>query len=200
MHKTNTVKVWDSAVRVFHWSLVLFFVIAYFTGEDESEWHIYTGYAVLALISFRVLWGFIGTRYARFTQFIYSPSTVLSYTKSLLARNPKRYLGHNPLGGYMVIALLVTLFAVTLSGLKLYAIEENAGPFSITMPMASGSYAPAKYVPAEDDEELWEEIHEVSVNLMLLLIFLHVSGVIISGRLHKENLAKAMITGNKPEQ
>lgn len=184
-----TVKIWDLAVRVFHWSLVVFFIIAYLTGEDESDWHIYSGYAVLALISFRVLWGVVGSQYARFSQFVYSPATVVAYAKSLLTRNPKHYLGHNPLGGYMVIALLLTLFAVTLSGLKLYAVEENAGPFA--------SAAQSESYGEEAEEEFWEEIHEASVNFMLLLIAMHISGVIISSRMHKESLVKAMITGQK---
>jgi len=199
MQNIPTVKVWDIAVRVFHWSLVIFFVIAYLTGEDESDWHIYSGYAVLALISFRVLWGFVGSQYARFSEFVYSPATVVAYAKSLLNRNPKHYLGHNPLGGYMVIALLVTLFAVSLSGLKLYAVEENAGPFASAKQIESESTEHEESAK-EADEEFWEEIHEASVNFMLLLIILHISGVIISSRLYKESLVKAMVTGQKPKQ
>ncbi|MCK4710820.1 MAG: cytochrome b/b6 domain-containing protein [Gammaproteobacteria bacterium] len=206
----NEVKVWDPLVRVFHWSLVLFFVISYVTGEDESSLHIYAGYIVLGLITFRVLWGIVGTKYARFSDFIYSPKEIIIYTKSFLNRSPKHYLGHNPLGGLMVLALLLTLFVVTVSGLKLYAVEEGLGPLAGDgVTLISSAYADSdddhddEYEHGEsgedDEEEFWEEIHEGSTNFMLFLIFLHISGVLVSGRMHKENLVKAMITGKKIE-
>ena len=212
----NEIRVWDPLVRVFHWSLVLSFTIAYLTGEEESGLHIDAGYVVLGLILFRLVWGFIGTRYARFSDFVYSPKAVLGYLKSLTTNTPRHYTGHNPAGGWMVIAMLLCLAIVSVSGLKVYAIEEGLGPLAGSTHESSIIFTPAyadddeheSHEDREDEsrvsghenesEEFWEEIHEASSNFMLLLIFLHVAGVMLSGRRHKENLVKAMITGNKP--
>lgn len=207
------IRVWDPLIRIFHWGLVVAFSIGYLTGEEESILHIYAGYTVMGLIIFRVLWGFIGTRYARFDNFVYSPKTVIQYLKGLLARKPKHYIGHNPAGGFMVIAMLLCLCVVTVSGLKVYAIEEGLGPLAADTPeltIINSTYADSDddddseheenengHDVDEEAEEFWEEIHEVSSNLMLLLIFLHIVGVIVSGRLHDEHLVKAMFTGKK---
>ena len=213
----ETVKVWDIFVRIFHWSLVVAFVIAYLTAEEENLLHIYSGYAVLGLITFRVFWGIVGTRYARFTNFIYSPFKVIRYLKSTLTGHPEYFLGHNPAGGYMVIALLTSLFVVTISGLKIYAIEEGRGPLAgenTPLVPIENAYAdrdeyedefefekeheyPEHENYGEDEEEYWEEIHEVSTNITLVLILLHIAGVFISCHVHKENLIKAMVTGKK---
>lgn len=211
MNNENTVQVWDILIRIFHWSLVTSFVIAYLTTEEESIWHIYSGYTVLGLIIFRVLWGVIGTKYARFSDFIYPPRDVFKYIQELISINPTHYIGHNPAGGYMVIALLLSLFVVTVSGLKLYAVEEGLGPLagvSSEFIIINNAYADqdeneddedddAKKEVNDQGEEFWEEIHEVSTNITLFLIFLHIAGVFVSSRLHNENLARAMITGKK---
>ncbi len=206
----NEVRVWDLLIRIFHWSLVIGFSIAYLTGEEESNLHIYSGYTVLGLIIFRILWGFVGTRYARFSDFVYSPKAVYQYVKSLVGQKPKHYLGHNPAGGWMVIAMLLTLFVVSFSGLKLYAVEEGLGPLAGSLPavtLVSPAYADDDgdeeeegEGKGEEGEEFWEEIHEASANFMLFLIFLHIAGVVVSGRLHRENLIKAMITGRKSRE
>jgi len=202
MHN-HTIKVWDIAVRIFHWSLVICFAIAYFTGDEESIIHIYSGYVILALISFRVLWGFIGSQHARFKDFVYSPKQVIHYAKSLFSKKPKHFLGHNPLGGYMVIALLVSLFAVTLSGLKLYAVDEGKGPLARTyqVQVIAKAHADEEEEKAgsqkESDKEFWEETHEITVNITLFLIALHILGIAISSRLEGQNLVKAMVTGKK---
>jgi cytochrome b len=207
---SNEIRVWDPLVRIFHWGLVIAFTVAYLSGDEENSLHIYSGYAVLGLIAFRVIWGLIGSRYARFSDFVYSPATVIQYLKGLVARKPKHYTGHNPAGGWMVIAMLLSLFVVTVSGLKVYAIEEGLGPLAGEPPaltVISVAYADDDDAGhrknenghGEDEaaEEFWEELHEVSSNFMLFLIFLHIAAVIISGRLHKENLVKAMFTGKK---
>ena len=205
---SKQVKVWDPLVRIFHWSLVLFFAISYLTGDEESSIHIYSGYIILGLITFRVIWGLIGPKYARFKQFVCTPKELMSYTKGFLLFSPKHYLGHNPLGGWMVVMLLVSLFAVTLSGLKLYAVEEGEGPFAATdsISLISSAYADEKHEDKEHGsdkegeefwEEFWEEIHEASVDLMLFLIFLHIGGVAVSSFMHNENLVRAMFTGKK---
>lgn len=202
----KSVKVWDPLVRLFHWSLVLSFSIAYLTGEEESLWHINTGYIVLGLISFRLIWGLIGTKYARFHNFVTGRSEVLNYLKSLLSHHPKHYLGHNPAGGWMIIALLISLFITTLSGMQLYAVEDGLGPFA-SIDGQNISLIKSAYADDDDDdehsgkeslmEEFWEETHEVAANMTLLLVFIHIAGVIVAGRIHKENLVKAMLTGKK---
>ncbi|MEN8108506.1 MAG: cytochrome b/b6 domain-containing protein [Pseudomonadota bacterium] len=210
---SNEIRVWDPLIRIFHWSLVLAFTVAYLSGDEESSLHIYSGYVVLGLIAFRVLWGLIGTRYARFSNFVYSPGTVIQYLKDLVAKNPKHYVGHNPAGGWMVIAMLLCLFIVSVSGLKVYAIEEGLGPLADETPALTiispayadddgddlGNHEKNENGHGEDEEaeEYWEEIHEVSSYFMLLLIFLHIAGVIVSGRLHNDHLVKAMLTGKK---
>jgi cytochrome b len=210
---TSQIRVWDPLVRIFHWSLVLAFCIAYLSGDEESSLHIYSGYIVLGLIVFRLLWGIVGTRYARFSSFVTSPGTVVQYLKSLLAGKPQHYTGHNPTGGWMVIAMLLCLAIVSVSGLKVYAIEEGLGPLAGEIP-ALTLVSPARADDDDDDhrdqrknekrhgedeaaEEFWEELHEISSNLMLLLIVLHIGGVIVANRLHDEHLVKAMITGKK---
>ena len=196
--------VWDIAIRVFHWSLVVTFIVAYLTGDDESELHIYAGYIILALIIFRVIWGFIGSQHARFKDFIYSPSEIVHHAKGLLSWNVKSTTGHNPLGGLMVIALLLTLIMTVISGFKVYGIEGN-GPLA----QANTSYfissanasSPSEFEDKDnkdsDEEEWWEEVHEFLSNLMVLLIVFHIIGVIVSSKIENENLVKAMITGYK---
>ena len=125
MTEKSSIQVWDMPVRVFHWSLVILFIIAYLTGDEDNNVHIYCGYAVLALVLFRIVWGFVGTQYARFSDFVYSPREVFQYLKGLVNRNVKHYVGHNPAGGWMVITLLICLLVVTISGLKVYAIQEG---------------------------------------------------------------------------
>ena len=215
----NKVYVWDPLVRIFHWGLVLAFIIAYLTAEEENPIHIYSGYAVLGLITFRVLWGIIGTKYARFSDFLYSPAAVVRYLKGLFGNKPEHFLGHNPLGGWMIVALLLCLFVISVSGLKLYAIEEGRGPLAVNtgdLSVISNAYADRDDDEDEDDngrgtsehegkshhsekegEDFWEEIHEVSTDIMLFLILLHIGGVVISSYMHRENLVRSMVTGVK---
>ncbi len=199
-----TVKVWDIAVRIFHWSLVAGFVTAYLSGDENEFLHVNAGYVVLGLIAFRVLWGFVGTKHARFADFIYSPAKIFAYARSLASGSPRHYLGHNPLGGAMVIALLISLSLACYSGLKLYAAEDGKGPLaeagslSIITPAYAheGGHHNVKDKAAAD---FWEETHELFVNLCLGLIGLHIAGVVVSSVLHREKLVKAMITGTKDE-
>jgi cytochrome b len=199
----TSTRVWDLFVRVFHWSLVSLVAISYLSGEFEFEIHSYSGYAIFILVFARVIWGFIGSKYARFKNFVYSPSNVMAYLKSIITGNPKRFLGHNPAGGIMVLALLTVLATTTLSGMKLYAIEEGEGPFASNVQISLMSQA---YADSDDDkhheeekegEEFWEEVHEISINLLMLLILLHVLGVVLASKQHKENLARSMVTGDK---
>lgn len=210
--ESKTIRVWDLPVRVFHWSLVILFTLAYFTGDEENQLHIYSGYAVLGLVLLRILWGFIGTRYARFTDFIYKPGSVIEYLKRLKSSSPQRYIGHTPPGGWMILALLASLLLTSVTGLQVYGLEGK-GPLAAdatTIGVISPAYAnededererghseAGGEQESESDEEFWEELHEFFANLTVLLILLHVAGVVISSRLHGENLVKAMISGRK---
>ncbi|MCS4503554.1 cytochrome b/b6 domain-containing protein [Arhodomonas aquaeolei] len=204
----ETVRVWDPVVRLFHWSLVVAFTVAYLSSEEDSALHVYAGYVVLALIVVRLIWGVVGSRHARFGDFVRPPGEVFAYLRGLASGRPRHYLGHNPAGGWMVIALLVSLFAVTLSGVMLDTAEGGA-----LAAAGSGSVAVIATAHADDGEygeygergegdeggeEFWEEVHEASANVTLFLVFLHIAGVIVSSLLHRENLIRAMVTGRKP--
>jgi len=192
------VKVWDIAVRVGHWSLVALFTVAYLSGEGELETlHAWAGYAILGIVALRILWGFVGTQHARFSDFVTGWRTTAAYARSLLSLRPKHYLGHNPLGGWMIIALLATLLVVCWSGLEAYAVEGKG-------PLAQSSLTPVAAAHADDDkrkdgkrENLWEDVHEVLANFCLLLVILHVGGAIGASLIHRENLVRAMVTGRK---
>jgi cytochrome b len=206
----NEARVWDPVVRIFHWSLVASFTIAWLTGEEESRPHVLAGYAVIGLVLIRVVWGFVGTKYARFRDFVYPPSVVLTYAREILAGKSKRYLGHNPLGGMMIIALLLSLLAASVTGLVLQGAKEGTGPFA-AIAVSTSVTAPAvisRAVADDDDkennggngeaDETWKELHEFFANLSLLLVALHIMGVIVGSLVHRENLVRAMFTGRKP--
>ena len=210
MTTSNEIKVWDPLVRIFHWSLVAAFTIAYLSEDDWQSLHVWAGYTVAGLVAFRLLWGFVGSEHARFRDFVFSPATVFGYIKDLVALRAKRYIGHNPAGGAMVIALLISLAATTLTGMQLYAVEENRGPFAaITVegisPIGTAMADEDEYEYGEgregkEGEELWEELHEFFANFTLLLVFLHIAGVVVSSFAHGENLPRAMVTGKKHKE
>ena len=202
----KNVEVWDILIRIFHWSLVVSFIVAYLTRTGKNELHIYAGYTVLGLIIFRVVWGFIGSRHARFSHFVTSYSAVERYVKSLFSKKPKRFVGHNPLGGWMVIAMLITLFMLSYSGFKLYAVQGGDGSLAVQMPSINpiaSAYAQddiEQYLIKEKDEvgeDYWKELHGQYTNLMLVLIALHLAGVLVSTVVYKENVVKEMLTGKK---
>jgi len=166
------IKVWDPLVRVFHWSLATLFLAAYATGEDTGQVHIAAGYGIAGLIALRIGWGFVGPRHARFSNFVRSPREVLAYLRDVALLRAPRYLGHNPAGGAMIIALLVMLVGTATTGYM----------------MTTDAFWGAKWV---------EEIHEPFANLTVGLVVLHVLGVLLSSFLHGENLVKSMITGQK---
>jgi cytochrome b len=168
------IKVWDKAVRIFHWSLVTLFLIAYFSAEKNDVLHETAGYGVFAFVIFRVIWGFVGGEHARFKDFIYHPKTTLLFLKDTIKMKAIRYIGHNPAGGAMVIALIFALFTITVTGIMM------------TTKLFWGV-------------ELVGEIHEFATHLTVALIALHIFGVIASSFEHKENLIKSMFTGKKRE-
>ncbi len=184
MH-TNDIKVWDIVVRLFHWSLVVTFLICIIT-EDSSTVHIYSGYFIILLITVRFIWGFIGTEYARFKSFIVAPGVVFQYLKDMLKNNNQRYLGHNPAGSAMILTLITSITITCVTGLVLYAVDDHSGPLALLIGNGYGHY-----------EDILEEAHEFFSNFSLFLIVFHVSGVIIAGKQHNENLVKSMINGYK---
>lgn len=169
---TTAIRVWDAPTRVFHWLLVFSFAGAYLTSESErwSLVHITLGYTLGGLIAFRVIWGFVGTRYARFTSFVKGPLEVLQYAKSMATLKPKHFVGHNPLGAVAIVLLIVSGIAIVVTG---YAAFNEIGG------------------------EWVAELHEVSSHIMLILVGVHIVGVIAASWLHKENLARAMVNGFK---
>ena len=204
------IKVWGIATRTFHWSLVLCFAIAYISGEEESLLHIYSSYVIIGLLAFRLAWGFIGPKHARFLNFIQGIKPTLNYLQSILAGKPKYYLGHNPLGGWMILLLLVSLSLTSWTGLELYA-QEGKGPLASTRltwisPAQADSNdhrreeADERRLARENErgnDEWLEELHEALASFTLLLVFVHIGGVFVSGWLHRENLVRAMWTGYK---
>lgn len=180
------VMVWDPFVRLFHWSLVLAFSIAYITEDELLNLHAWAGYAVLGLIAARLVWGIVGTRHARFTDFVRGPKNTLAYIKDALRGRAARYLGHNPAGAAMVIALIIGLLATALSGMAVMGAAEFSGPL-----------APFLMDLSPETAHTLEEIHETVANLTLLLIPLHLLGVAVSSFQHRENLVRSMIDGFK---
>ena len=169
---TTKIKVWDAPVRVFHWLMVLSFAGAYLSAESE-RWrllHVTLGYTLGGLVAFRLVWGLVGTRYARFANFVRGPQAVLTYLRSLRKGQPQHHLGHNPAGAVAIVLLLLASVAVVGSG---WAIYNDVGG------------------------EWLSELHDIAANSMLLVVAIHIAGVLVASRLHRENLARAMVTGQK---
>ena len=182
----NMVRVWDPLVRLFHWSLAAGFTIAFVTEDDLLALHVWAGYLILGLILIRVLWGLVGARHARWSDFVKEPAEIYTYLKAAIQFRAARYLGHNPAGGAMVVALMLSLTVTGLTGLAVYGAQELSGPMA---PLFSGL--------SEGWAHALEDIHEVLANLTLLLVLLHLAGVALASLQHRENLVRAMITGRK---
>lgn len=183
------IKVWDPLVRGFHWVLVSAFFIAYLTEDNLMTLHVWAGYTIGAALLVRILWGLVGTRHARFTDFVTSPKTALQYVKDTLMLRAKRYLGHNPAGGLMIIVMIVSLVITVTSGIALYGAAEQAGPLAATF--AGGG---------EFWEDALEGLHEFFANFTLFLVAIHVAGVVLESLIHRENLVASMINGFKRAQ
>ncbi|MBI2768524.1 MAG: cytochrome b/b6 domain-containing protein [Burkholderiales bacterium] len=168
----NPLRVWDPLVRVLHWGLVAAIATAWFAGEESLRTHEWAGWAALAIVGVRVAWGFAGSHHARFAQFIHGPRGVGVYARDVLAHSEARYLGHNPLGGWMVLVLLLTVALTSLTG-WLYTSDMLWGL-------------------------AWmERLHTALAWALLALAALHVGGVVFTGLRHGENLVAAMLTGRK---
>lgn len=197
--ESNEVLVWDPWVRLFHWLLFLGFCVAYASQNDALEKiadrlggetlqvaHVWAGYTVAGLLLFRLFWGFVGPRHARFSDFVFGPRETFAYLVDVLTLRAHRRLGHNPAGGAMIVLLLTGLAVTTLSGVALYGADKGLGPLAGWL--------------AESSERLvhvLEETHETATHFTLLLIAGHLLGVIWESLLHRENLVRAMITGRK---
>jgi cytochrome b len=183
----GAVRVWDLPVRLFHWTLVLLIVCSLVTGKLKGNWmtyHMWSGYAILALVLFRLVWGFIGSTYARFANFIYGPASVLRYAGGLARRKPPHYTGHNPLGGWMVIFLLVCVGLQ--AGTGLFANDDIAtdGPL-------------VRWISKERSDWL-TTIHRYNFEVLLVLAGVHIAAALSYLFVMKENLIKPMFTGTKP--
>jgi cytochrome b len=179
----NTIKVWDPLVRIFHWSLVIAFLICYVTQEQEYDLHLYAGYTIAGLVIVRIVWGFVGAPYARFSDFVCSPAAVYRHLKALLQCKVNHYIGHNPAGGAMIIMLLLAMIILTISGVALDAAENRAGPLGDTKLFLY-------LTPVQ-------KTHDISTDVTIVLIVLHIMGVFTQSFLSKENLTRAMISGRK---
>lgn len=165
-------RVWDLPTRLFHWSLVASFAIAFATAESEKlrDIHVIAGYTLAGLIAFRLLWGFVGGSYSRFAEFLPTPRKLLDYLQSLIKGRPQHHVGHNPAGAVAIFLLLAFGIVAAASG---WATYENVGGHAM------------------------EELHEAAANGMMAIVVIHIAGVIVSSWLHGENLVMAMITGWK---
>ncbi len=169
-----TTRVWDPFVRLFHWSLVLSFGVAWFSSHPAETLHHWAGYAAAALILMRLLWGMIGTRYARFSQFVRKPATVARYLSDVVSGKEARYVGHNPAGGVMVMALIAAMATTALTGWM----------------MTTDAYFGVEWV---------EAAHSLVAHGLLMLVLLHLCGVVLASVRHHENLIGAMASGRKRE-
>ncbi|NVO08177.1 MAG: cytochrome b/b6 domain-containing protein [Rhodoferax sp.] len=166
------IRIWDAPVRVFHWLLVLSFAGAYLTAESEV-WrllHVTLGYTLGGLLAFRLVWGVVGTRYARFGNFVRGPGAVMRYLQSIKARQPEHHLGHNPAGAVAIVLLLLLGLGVTASG---YVTYNDLGPGWVA------------------------ELHDLLANAMVVVVGGHLLGVVAASLQHRENLVRAMVTGCK---
>lgn len=177
--------IWDIPTRVFHWTLALSFAGAWLTSEQDP-WlgvHVFLGYLMLGLVGFRVLWGVVGSPYARFSAFWYGPKAALAYGRQILSGTAARHIGHNPAGSLAIYVLLLLTGVVGVTGYFTLGGEEQQGALAGVLSFAQGG--------------LFKQVHEISANGMLLVVLGHIAGVVIESWTHKENLARSMVTGTK---
>lgn len=172
MAEVRTERIWDPAVRAFHWGLATSILVAWLTSDEWKSAHIWMGYVAAALVAFRILWGFIGTSHARFQSFLKSPAAIARYLAAMASGREQRYLGHNPAGGAMIVALLTSVALLGLTG-WMQTLDRFWG------------------------DEWLEELHELLANGLLVLIAMHVAGVLLASWRHGENLVLGMISGRK---
>lgn len=172
--KPLRLRVWDAPVRVLHWALAASIAAAWITSGQTGPLHEWTGYAAAVVMALRLAWGFIGTPHARFADFVKPPRAVLAYLRQVASGSAPRHLGHNPAGGAMVLALLAGVALVALSG------------WALTTDLLWGYAWPVL-------------VHEALAWMLVLFIALHIAGVVFTSWQHRENLVKAMVTGEKEQ-
>jgi cytochrome b len=181
-----SVRVWDLPTRLFHWLLVVLIALQYATAEFhvlDMEWHFRFGYATLALIVFRLLWGIFGSQTSRFAEFVRGPSTVFRHTWALMTNKASPSVGHNPLGGWSVLVLLASVLLQAISGLLASDGIDTQGPLSDRLTTAA--------------VKTWTRIHDWNQNALLVLIALHIVAIALYYVLRNENLLSPMIGGRK---
>jgi cytochrome b len=184
----NKIRVWDLPIRLFHWSLAVLVTVAIVTqkiGGDALEWHFRAGYAILALVCFRIVWGVIGSHYARFASFLYSPATIIAYVRGGPKGTQHAFHGHTPIGSLSVLALLLIVLAQTVSGL--FSNDDIASEGPLVHFISKGG----------SDSVTWFHA-QVGGNLVYILVGLHVAAIAYYFIRRKINLVTPMVTGDKP--
>ncbi len=207
--RATTAQVWDPVVRIGHWALVAAFAVAYLTAEEETGspdiLHVWGGYVVGTIVILRVAWGFVGPKRARFSDFVCGPIKSIRHLVDLLSGHARRYVGHSPAGGAMVIALLACLAGTVATGVIAYG-EAGKGPLAtqdatvVTAASAAENDAErgsTEREGSEGGETAIGELHGLLANITLALVILHVLGVGVASIAHRENLVAAMLSGKK---
>jgi cytochrome b len=177
--------IWDIPTRLFHWTLATSFAAAWLTSESD-QWlgvHVFLGYLMLGLVAFRVLWGLVGSHYARFASFCFGPKAALNYLREVMSGKAARHVGHNPAGSLAIYLLLLLTVVVGVTGFFTLGGEEQQGAVGGLLNITQG--------------RVFKKLHEASATAMLLLVLGHIAGVVVESFLHKENLARSMVTGTK---
>ena len=177
--------IWDLPTRLFHWTLASSFALAWLTSEGD-RWrsiHVFLGYLILGLVVFRLIWGFAGSHFSRFARFWFGPKEALDYLKQVMTGHAPRHIGHNPTGSVAIYILLAMAVVVGLSGIVTLGGDEQQG-------LAAGWFTFAQV-------QIIKKVHDLGATLMLLVVFGHITGVVVESVLHKENLARSMVTGFK---
>jgi len=215
--RQNEIIVWPLWLRIFHWLLVAAFLVSYLTGDDYRSIHVWSGYLIIGLLLLRIILGLFSSGYASLHGWRCSPRAAMAYLGGLLRGSSQRYLGHNPAGACMSIALILSLSVTLGTGLALHGVH-GSGPLATMMSTqpsgadagirATGHRESDEHGDDDDDgvhgedeaEEFWEELHELFVNISLALVILHIIGVLASSWRHGQNLPKSMVTGRKKSE
>ena len=183
------IRVWDLPVRLFHWTLVVLIAVSYFSGKAGGDWmklHFWSGYAILTLVIFRIAWGFVGSTTARFSSFVKGPSAAIAHLREMLGKHAPREAGHNPVGGAMVVALLLAVL-----------LQAGTGLFSADTDMGL-VYGPLALKAADKVVEKATSFHHLWINVILAMVALHVLAALLYLVWKRQNLIGAMLTGRKP--